>query len=60
LVHQQLQGPKAASPGGNKPGYTCTFFRFVDEGLTIVLLSNLSSSPLYGMAGEIAEMCLDD
>jgi CubicO group peptidase (beta-lactamase class C family) len=44
--------------GGNKPGYTCTFFRFVDEGLTIILLSNLSSSPLYGMAGEIAEMYL--
>lgn len=42
--------------GGNKPGYTCTFFRFVDEGLTIILLSNLSSSPLYGMAGEIGEM----
>jgi CubicO group peptidase (beta-lactamase class C family) len=44
--------------GGNKPGYTCTFFRFVDEGLTIILLSNLSSSPLYGMAGEIGEMYL--
>jgi CubicO group peptidase (beta-lactamase class C family) len=44
--------------GGNKPGYTCTFFRFVDEGLTIILLSNLSSSPLYGLAGEIGEMYL--
>lgn len=44
--------------GGNKPGYSCTFFRFVDEGLTIILLSNLSSSPLYGMAGEIGEMYL--
>lgn len=42
--------------GGNKPGYTCTYFRFVDEGLTIILLSNLSSSPLYGLAGEIGEV----
>ena len=36
------------------------FFRFIDEGLTVILLSNLSSSPLYGMAGEIAEIYLDE
>jgi CubicO group peptidase (beta-lactamase class C family) len=42
--------------GGNKPGFTCTFFRFVDEGLSIILLSNLSSSPLYPLAGEISEL----
>ncbi len=44
--------------GGNKPGYTCTFFRFIDDDLTVIILSNLSSSPLYGIAGEIAEMYL--
>ena len=45
--------------GGNKPGYTCTFFRFVDNDLSIIVLSNLSSSPVYGIAGEIAEMYLN-
>lgn len=50
------KGRKLVLAGGNKPGFTCTFFRFVDEGLTIIVLSNLSSSPMYGMAGEIAEM----
>lgn len=54
------KGRRLILAGGNKPGYTCTFFRFVDEGLTIILLSNLSSSPLYGMAGEIAEMYLGE
>ena len=44
--------------GGNKPGYTCTFFRFTEDDLTIIILSNLSSAPLYGIAGEIAEMYL--
>jgi CubicO group peptidase (beta-lactamase class C family) len=53
------KGRRLILAGGNKPGFTCTFFRFIDEGLTIILLSNLSSSPLYGMAGEIAEMYLD-
>jgi CubicO group peptidase (beta-lactamase class C family) len=46
--------------GGNKPGYTCTFFRFIDDDLTVIILSNLSSSPLYGIAGEIAELYLPD
>jgi len=31
LVHQQLQGPTIDSGGRYKPGYTCTFFRFVDD-----------------------------
>ena len=53
------KGRKLILAGGNKPGYTCTFFRFIDEGLTIILLANLSASPLYGMAGEIAEMYLE-
>ena len=44
--------------GGNKPGYAGTYFRFVDDGLAVILLSNLSSSPLYGLAGEIGEMYL--
>lgn len=52
------KGRRLVLAGGNKPGYTCTFFRFADDGLTIIVLSNLSSSPLYGMAGEIGEMYL--
>jgi D-alanyl-D-alanine carboxypeptidase len=54
------KGRRLILAGGNKPGYTCTFFRFIDEGLTIILVSNLSSSPLYGVAGEIAEMYLHE
>jgi CubicO group peptidase (beta-lactamase class C family) len=50
------KGKRLILAGGNKPGYTSTFFRFVDEGLTIIVLSNLSSSPLYSIAGEIGEM----
>ncbi len=49
---------KLVLAGGDKPGYTCTFFRFIDDDLTVVILSNLSSSPLYSIAGEIAEMYL--
>ena len=45
---------------GNKPGFASTFSRFVDQRLTIILLANLSSSPLYGMAGGIAEMYLEE
>lgn len=54
------KGRRLILAGGNKPGYTCTFFRFVDEGLAVILLSNLSSSPLYGLAGGIAEMYVDE
>ena len=52
------KGHRLFLAGGNKPGFTCTYFRFVDANLTIIVLSNLSSSPLYGIAGEIAEMYL--
>lgn len=52
------KGHRLILAGGNKPGFTCTYFRFVDANLTVVVLSNLSSSPLYGIAGEIAEMYL--
>ena len=52
------KGHRLILAGGNKPGFTCTYFRFVDANLTIVVLSNLSSSPMYGIAGEIAEMYL--
>ena len=45
--------------GGNKPGYTCMFFRLIENDLSIIVLSNLSSSPVYGIAGEIAEMYLN-
>jgi CubicO group peptidase (beta-lactamase class C family) len=54
------KGRRLILAGGNKPGYTCTFFRFVQEGLTIILLSNLSSSPLYAMAGGVSEMYLHE
>jgi D-alanyl-D-alanine carboxypeptidase len=47
---------KVLLAGGNKPGFTCTFFRFPDEQLSIIILSNLSSASLYSFAGEIAEM----
>ena len=50
------KGRKLVLAGGNKPGFTCTYFRFVDDKLTVILLSNLSSSPMYRLAGEIAEM----
>jgi len=44
--------------GGNKPGYSCICFRFIENDLTVIILSNLSSAPVYGIAGEIAEMYL--
>ncbi len=52
----EYKGQRLILAGGNKPGYTCTFFRFIDIDLSVIILSNLSSSPLYGIAGEIAEM----
>ncbi|MBA4849524.1 serine hydrolase [Emticicia sp. BO119] len=53
------KGHKLTLAGGNKPGFTCTYFHFEDKSLSIIILSNLSSSPLYPMAGEIAEMYLN-
>jgi len=44
--------------GGEKPGYTSNYFRFTDDNLTIIVLSNLSSSPLYEIAGHIADLYL--
>ena len=44
---------------GNKPGFSCAFFRFIDDNLTVIVLSNLSSpSPVYEIAGHIADLCL--
>lgn len=50
------KGHKLILAGGNKPGYTCTYFRFPDSQISIIILSNLSSSQLYSLAGEIGEM----
>jgi D-alanyl-D-alanine carboxypeptidase len=44
---------------GNKPGFSCAFFRFIDDNLTVIVLSNLSSpSPVYEIAGHIADFYL--
>ena len=42
--------------GGEKPGFTSTYFRFIDDHLSIIVLANLSSSPLYKIAGDIADL----
>lgn len=42
--------------GGNKPGFTSNYFHFPDDHLTVIVLSNLSSSPLYKIAGHIADL----
>jgi len=52
------KGHRLFLAGGNKPGFSCTYFRFVDANLTVIVLSNLSSSPVYRLAGEIAETFL--
>ncbi|HTF22119.1 MAG TPA: serine hydrolase domain-containing protein [Chryseolinea sp.] len=53
------KGHRLILAGGNKPGYTCTFFRFPDNQVSVIILSNLSSSDLYPVAGKIAEMYLE-
>jgi CubicO group peptidase (beta-lactamase class C family) len=42
--------------GGNKPGFTSNYFRFINDNLTVIVLSNLSNSPLYEIAGHIADL----
>lgn len=46
--------------GGNKPGYTSTFFKFADSDLSIIIVSNFSNAPLYEMAGAVGELYLRD
>jgi CubicO group peptidase (beta-lactamase class C family) len=42
--------------GGQKPGFTSNYFRFINDKLTVIVLSNLSYSPLYEIAGRIADL----
>ena len=42
--------------GGQKPGFSSNYFRFVDDNLTVIVLANLSNSPLYEIAGSIADL----
>ena len=42
--------------GGQKPGFTSNYFRFINDNLTVIVLSNLSYSPLYKIAGHIADL----
>jgi hypothetical protein len=44
--------------GGNKPGYTCTYFKFANSDLTIIIVTNLSNAPLYAMVAAIGELYL--
>jgi D-alanyl-D-alanine carboxypeptidase len=44
---------------GNKPGFSSAFFRFVENNLTVIVLSNLSSpGPVFQIAGDIADLYL--
>jgi CubicO group peptidase (beta-lactamase class C family) len=54
----EYKGYRLILAGGNKPGYTCTYFKFADSDLSIIVVSNLSNAPLYAMAGAIAELYL--
>ena len=47
---------KVVLHGGEKPGFTGNYFRFINDDLTVLVLSNLSSSPLYEIAGHIADL----
>jgi len=55
FFYSDYKNHKLILAGGNKPGYSCIFFRFIENDLTVIILSNLSSAPVYGIAGEVAE-----
>lgn len=42
--------------GGEKPGFSSILFRFTDDNLTVIVLSNLSPGPLYEIAGHIDDL----
>ena len=44
---------RLAMHGGGIPGYAINFSRFLEESLTVVLLSNLDTAPLDRMANDV-------
>lgn len=50
-----FKGPagRLAMHGGGIPGYASNFSRLLEEGLTIILLSNLDTAPLDRMANDL-------
>jgi D-alanyl-D-alanine carboxypeptidase len=55
------RGHKIILHPGNKPGFSSTFTRFVDDQLTVILLCNSSSeSPAFAMSLAVADFYLRD
>jgi CubicO group peptidase (beta-lactamase class C family) len=55
----EYRGHKVVFHPGDKPGFSSIFIRFMDERLTVILLSNNSSgTPAYALATGIADFYL--
>jgi CubicO group peptidase (beta-lactamase class C family) len=57
----EYRGHKILLHPGDKPGFSSTFTRFVDDKLTVILLCNNSSeSPAFAMSLGVADFYLRD
>jgi CubicO group peptidase (beta-lactamase class C family) len=55
------RGHRIVLHGGDKPGFSATFIRFVDDELTVVVLCNSQAgNPAHGMALVFADLYLSD
>jgi CubicO group peptidase (beta-lactamase class C family) len=53
-----LAGRKAVYHGGGLPGFASHYARFVDDGLTIIVLTNIDDVDLVSIVGRIATFYL--
>jgi D-alanyl-D-alanine carboxypeptidase len=53
---EEQQGHRRIGHSGGVPGFETHIARFVDDSLTIIILTNLSGSNAWGMSGDVAGM----
>jgi CubicO group peptidase (beta-lactamase class C family) len=56
--HASIDGRKIVRHGGGLPGFVSHFVRFVDDGLTIIVLTNIDDVDLPGLVDGIAPLYL--
>jgi CubicO group peptidase (beta-lactamase class C family) len=52
--HFDQHGRRHVGHGGAVPGFSAYYSRYLDDGLAVVVLSNVGSSPTYAMARDVA------
>jgi CubicO group peptidase (beta-lactamase class C family) len=54
----EYQGHRLVTHGGDKPGFSSTLTRFVDDELTVIVLCNSQAAPAFAMSLAVADLYL--